>query len=154
MCSGDCEKCGGVFGEAGQQEMEVACKCQYSNVGHLLPRARCITRIPCKVCIILPQLLIEVLHWMVELGRLDICLEHSLLSSHLALLRVRHFENVLQVFSYFKKVTIQSSSMTPASLLLMTVSSRGGTVHPASLSMWMGKRTCKRGCQNQGVWVS
>ena len=83
--------------------MEVACKCQYSNVGHLLPRVRCITKLHAKYASYY-QLLIEVLHWMVELGRLDICLEDSLLSSHLALLRVGHFEKVLQVFSYLKKI--------------------------------------------------
>ena len=49
------------------------------------------------------QSLIGVLHWMVELGRLDIWLEVSLLSSHLALTREGHFEQVLQVFSYLKK---------------------------------------------------
>ena len=49
------------------------------------------------------QLLIGVLHWMVELGRVNICLEVSLLSSHLALLREGHFEQVLHVFSYLKK---------------------------------------------------
>ena len=48
------------------------------------------------------ELLIGVLHWMVELGRVDICLEVSLLSSHLALLREGHFEQVLQVFLYLK----------------------------------------------------
>ena len=61
-CSGGCEKCGGVFGEAGQQEMEVACKCQYSNVGHLLPRDRCISGTQCKVCIILP-----IINWSLAL---------------------------------------------------------------------------------------
>ena len=49
------------------------------------------------------QLLAGVLCWMVELGRVDICLEVSLLSSHLALLREGHFEQVMQVFSYLKK---------------------------------------------------
>ena len=39
---------------AGQQDMEVACKCQYSNVSHLPPRARCITGTQCEVHIILP----------------------------------------------------------------------------------------------------
>ena len=110
------------------------------------------------------QSLIGVLHWMMELGRVDISLEVSLLSSHLALPREGHFEQVLQVFSYFKKiyntellvalVVAHSSSMTPVTLLLMRVSSRGGTGHQVSLGMWMGKRSCQKGCQNQGVWVS
>ena len=46
------------------------------------------------------QSLIGVLRWIVELGRVEICLEVSLLSSHLALPRKGPFEHVLQVFSY------------------------------------------------------
>ena len=49
------------------------------------------------------QSLIGVLRWIVELGRVDICLEVSLLSSHLALPREGHFSQVLQVFAYLKK---------------------------------------------------
>ena len=49
------------------------------------------------------QSLIGVLRWIVELGRLDICLEVLLLSSHLALPREGHFKQVLQVFSYLRK---------------------------------------------------
>jgi hypothetical protein len=40
---------------------------------------------------------------MVELGRIDICLEISMLSSHLALPRQGHLEQVLHVFAYLKK---------------------------------------------------
>ena len=36
------------------------------------------------------QKLIGILHWTVEVGRIEILLEVSLLSSHLALLRARH----------------------------------------------------------------
>ena len=49
------------------------------------------------------QSLIGVLRWIVELGRVDICLEVSLLSSHLALAREGHFKQVLQVFLYLQK---------------------------------------------------
>ena len=49
------------------------------------------------------QSLIGVLRWIVELSRVDICLEVLLLSSHLALPREGHFEQVLQVFSYLRK---------------------------------------------------
>ena len=44
------------------------------------------------------QSLIGVLRWIVELSRVDICLEVLLLSSHLALPREGYFKQVLQVF--------------------------------------------------------
>ena len=40
------------------------------------------------------QSLIGVLCWIMELGRVDICCELSMLSSHLALLRQGHLEEV------------------------------------------------------------
>ena len=40
---------------------------------------------------------------MVELGRIDICLEVSMMSSHLALPREGHLEQVLHIFGYLKK---------------------------------------------------
>ena len=46
------------------------------------------------------QSLIGVLRWIVELGRVDVCLECSLLSSHLALPREGHLEQLLHIFSY------------------------------------------------------
>ena len=49
------------------------------------------------------QSLIGVLRWIVELGRVDICLEVSMLSSHLALPREGHMQQVLQAFAYLKK---------------------------------------------------
>ena len=49
------------------------------------------------------QSLIGILRWMVELGRVDICLEVSMLSSHLALPRQGHLEQVLHIFAHLKK---------------------------------------------------
>ena len=49
------------------------------------------------------QSLIGILRWMVELGRVDICLEVSMLLSHLALPREGHLEQVLHVFAYLDK---------------------------------------------------
>ena len=49
------------------------------------------------------QSLIGILRWMVELGRIDICLEVSMMSSHLALPREGHLEQVLHIFGYLKK---------------------------------------------------
>lgn len=49
------------------------------------------------------QSLIGILRWMVELGRVDICLEVSLMSSHLALPREGHLAQLFHIFSYLKK---------------------------------------------------
>ena len=48
------------------------------------------------------QSLIGVLRWIVELGRVDIFLECSLFSSHLALPRECHLEQLLRVFAYLR----------------------------------------------------
>ena len=47
--------------------------------------------------------LIGVLRWMVELGRVDICLEVSMMSSHMAMPREGHLEQVFHIFSYLSK---------------------------------------------------
>ena len=47
--------------------------------------------------------LIGQLRWIVELGRADICLEVSMLSSHLALPREGHLDQVLHIFAYLGK---------------------------------------------------
>ena len=49
------------------------------------------------------QSLIGILRWMVELGRVDICLECSMMSSHLALPREGHLHEVLHIFGHLKK---------------------------------------------------
>lgn len=49
------------------------------------------------------QSLIGILRWIVELGRVDICLEVSMMSSHLALPREGHMEQVFHIFAYLKK---------------------------------------------------
>jgi hypothetical protein len=49
------------------------------------------------------QSLIGILRWIVELGRVDICLEVSMLSSHLVLPRVGHLEQVFHIFAHLKK---------------------------------------------------
>ena len=49
------------------------------------------------------QSLIGILRWIVELGRVDICLEVSMLSSHLVLPRQGHLEQVLHIFAYLDK---------------------------------------------------
>jgi hypothetical protein len=49
------------------------------------------------------QSLIGILRWIVELGRADICLEVSLMSSHLAMPREGHLEALFHIFAYLKK---------------------------------------------------
>ena len=49
------------------------------------------------------QLLFGVLRWIVELGRVDICLEVPMMSLHLALPRKGHLRELFQVFAYLKK---------------------------------------------------
>jgi hypothetical protein len=49
------------------------------------------------------QSLIGILRWIVELGRVDICLECSMMSSHLALPREGHLHQVFHIFADLKK---------------------------------------------------
>ena len=49
------------------------------------------------------QSLIGILRWIVELGQVDVCLEVAMMSSHLALPREGHLEQVLHIFAYLKK---------------------------------------------------
>ena len=49
------------------------------------------------------QSLIGILHWIIKLGRVDICLEVSMMSSHLTLPRVGHLQHLLQMIAYLKK---------------------------------------------------
>ena len=46
------------------------------------------------------QSLIGILRWIVELGRVDICTEVSLMSSHMALPREGHLDQLFHIFSY------------------------------------------------------
>ena len=43
-----------------------------------------------------------ILRWIVELGRVDICLEDSLMSSHLALTHEGHLDKLFHIFAYLK----------------------------------------------------
>ena len=49
------------------------------------------------------QSLIGILRWVVELGRIDICCELSMMSSHLALPREGNLAQVFHIFVYLKK---------------------------------------------------
>ena len=49
------------------------------------------------------QSLLGILRWIVELGRIDICQEVSMMSSHLAMPRKGHLAQVLHIFAYLRK---------------------------------------------------
>ena len=46
--------------------------------------------------------LVGVLRWMVELGRIDLTCEVSMMASHPALPRVGHLQQLLHIFAYLK----------------------------------------------------
>ena len=50
------------------------------------------------------QELIGILRWAIEIGRIDILLKVSLISSHLALHRIGHLKAVYWIFGYLKQV--------------------------------------------------
>jgi len=49
------------------------------------------------------QSLIGILRWMVELGRIDITCEVSMMSSHMAMPRKGHLDQLFHMFAYLKK---------------------------------------------------
>ena len=49
------------------------------------------------------QSLIGMLRWMVKSGRVDVCLEVSMLSSHLAVPGQGHLDQVFHMFAHLKK---------------------------------------------------
>jgi hypothetical protein len=60
------------------------------------------------------QELIGQLRWAVEIGRVDILLETSLLSSYLAMPRVGHLEQALHMFGYLKSHQKRKLAFDPA----------------------------------------
>ena len=59
------------------------------------------------------QSLIGVMRWMCEIGRIDIALEVSMMSSHNAYPREGHFETVLHMMGYLKKKHNSRLAMDP-----------------------------------------
>ena len=79
------------------------------------------------------MLLIGVLQWIVELGRVDICLEVSMMSSHMALLREGHLEQVLHILHISRSITMQTLSMIQVTPSLMSLFMKQKTWPPVSL---------------------
>ena len=63
------------------------------------------------------QELIGVLRWAIELGRIDISCEVSMLSSHLALPREGHLKQAIHVFGYLKINPKKSIYLNPGYIL-------------------------------------
>ena len=59
------------------------------------------------------NIIIDVMRWMVELGRVDICTEISMLASYLAMPREGHMEAAIHVMSYLKIYPITRSFLDP-----------------------------------------
>ena len=53
------------------------------------------------------------LRWAVEIGRIDILLETSLMSAHLALPRIGHMEQVIHIFGYLKQNSKKKIAFDP-----------------------------------------
>ena len=64
------------------------------------------------------QSIIGVLRWMIELGRVDICLEVSTMSSYLALPMVGYLNQVHHVFGYLRKHHKTELVFNPSDLMV------------------------------------
>ena len=62
--------------------------------------------------------MIGIILWAVEIGRVDILLEVSLLSSHLALPIIGHLQSVYHIFGYLKQVPKRKLYFDPLSPLI------------------------------------
>jgi len=88
-----------------------------------------------------------ILWWIVELGRLDILTEVSMLAAHNALPREGHLEAMYHIFSYLKGHRTQESSLTWPILPSMT-----GNFRPSigQTFIQMHATNCHLVCQNHG----
>ena len=86
--------------------------------------------------------LIGILRCIIELGRVDICLELSMISSHMALPSKGHLEKVLHIFSYFNKHHNDELVFDKVIMLLMKKSMSLKIGHQVSLVIYMVKSNC------------
>ena len=100
------------------------------------------------------QSLIGILRCIVELGQLDVCLEVSMMSSHLALPRVGHLEHILHIFAYLKKYHYTELFYDPSDPVVDENDFKRGTGHHQSLAMWKGKKSFQPICQSLEVMDS
>ena len=95
------------------------------------------------------QFLIGILWWTVELGRIDICLEVSMMLSHLAMPRKGHLDQVLHIFAYLHKYHNTKLVYDPSDLVVEHDVLNEETEHPLSLALCKGKRKSHLTCQRQ-----
>ena len=94
------------------------------------------------------QSLIGILWWIVELRRIDICLEVSMMSSHLAMPRKRHLDQVLHIFTYLYKYHNTKLVYDPSDPVVEHDVLNKETGHPLSLVLCNGKRKSHLTCQS------
>ena len=94
------------------------------------------------------QSLIGILRWIVELGRIDICLEVSMMSSHLAMPKKGHLDQVLHIFAYLHKYPTLNWFMTRVIQLWNKMFSSKEIGHLLSLALCKGRRRFLPICQN------
>ena len=82
------------------------------------------------------QNFIGVLRWIVELGRIDIQLETSILSQYLAQPRIGHLEQACNIFRYLKKVNSAYVVMDPTPWEADWIGEQG-EVHPRERARYM-----------------
>ena len=100
------------------------------------------------------QSLIGILRWIVELGRVDVCLEVSMMSSHLALPREGHLEQVLHIFAYLKKYHNTELVYGPSDPVVDENDFERRTGNHQNLAMWNGKKRFLPICLNLEVMDS
>ena len=64
------------------------------------------------------QELIGILRWAIKIGRINILLEVSLISSHMALPRIGHIQAVYRIFGYLKQVPKWRLYFEPKKLII------------------------------------
>lgn len=82
------------------------------------------------------QNLVGVLRWIIELGRIDIQLETSLLSQYLAQPRMGHLQQACNIFRYLKKVNSAYVVMDPTPWEVDWVGEYG-EIHPRERARYM-----------------
>ena len=98
------------------------------------------------------QSLIGILRWIVELGRIDICLEVSMMSSHLAMPRKGHLDQVLHIFAYLHKYHNTELVYDPSDPVVEQGVLNEETGHPLSLALCKGRKRFHLTCQSLEDW--
>ena len=101
------------------------------------------------------QSLIGIFRWIVELGRIDICLEVSMMSPYLAMPRKGYLDQVLHIYlPTYVNITTLSWFMTQVTQLWNKTFSSEEIGELLSLALYKGRRRFLPTCQNQGDWDS